>query len=209
MANRPFNAFEMAQTQFDKIADLLELNQATRDLLRTPLREYQFNDDVRYIDWNVTARMQTPYVRQYNEDREVTAWFLLDLSPSVDFGTLRTLKRNLLIDFVAVIARLLNRLEPHRHELVLFDINREAAATSLLIADPGPLTNQLMTRDTLPFSLTGLFLRSNFPEKYQLNDQVRVTFEDEQGVSHSHTGEVVRTSEKGCGIRFQDNDKNI
>ena len=73
------------------------------------LREYQFNDDVRYIDWNVTARMQTPYVRQYNEDREVTAWFLLDLSPSVDFGTLRMLKRNVLIDFVGIFARLLTR----------------------------------------------------------------------------------------------------
>src|SRR5258706_1677733 len=47
------------------------------------IREYQFNDDVRHIDWNVTARMQVPYVRQYNEDREITAWFLLDMSPSV------------------------------------------------------------------------------------------------------------------------------
>jgi uncharacterized protein (DUF58 family) len=73
------------------------------------LREYQFTDDVRYIDWNVTARMQTPYVRQYMEDREVTAWFLLDLSPSVDFGTVQTLKRNLLVDFVTVLARLLTR----------------------------------------------------------------------------------------------------
>ena len=41
------------------------------------LREYQPEDDVRYIDWNVTARMDTPYVRQYVEDREITAWFLL------------------------------------------------------------------------------------------------------------------------------------
>jgi len=73
------------------------------------LREYQFSDDIRYIDWNVTARMQTPYVRQYIEDREVTAWFLLDTSPSVDFGTTQTLKRNLLIDFVTVLARLLTR----------------------------------------------------------------------------------------------------
>lgn len=73
------------------------------------LREYQLTDDVRYIDWNVTARMQTPYVRQYMEDRDVTAWFLLDLSPSVDFGTVRTLKRNVLIDFVAVLSRLLTR----------------------------------------------------------------------------------------------------
>ena len=47
------------------------------------LREYQYHDDVRHIDWNVTARLQTPYVREFHEDREVTAWFLLDLSPDV------------------------------------------------------------------------------------------------------------------------------
>ena len=53
------------------------------------LREYQLTDDVRAIDWNVTARMQTPWVRLFIEDRDITAWFLLDLSPSVDFGTAR------------------------------------------------------------------------------------------------------------------------
>lgn len=73
------------------------------------LREYQPEDDIRYIDWNVTARMDTPYVRQYVEDREITAWFLLDLSPSVDFGTVDTLKRTVLIDFVTTIARILTR----------------------------------------------------------------------------------------------------
>jgi uncharacterized protein (DUF58 family) len=73
------------------------------------LREYQYNDDVRHIDWNVTARLQTPYVREYNEDREVTAWFLLDLSPSVDFGSHEVKKRSLAAEFVAVLARLLNR----------------------------------------------------------------------------------------------------
>ena len=73
------------------------------------LREYQPEDDIRYIDWNVTARMNTPYVRQYIEDREVSAWFLLDLSPSVDFGTGRGLKRDVLVDFVGTMARLLTR----------------------------------------------------------------------------------------------------
>ncbi len=73
------------------------------------LREYQPEDDIRYIDWNVSARMNTPYVRQYVEDREVIAWFLLDLSPSVDFGTLQNPKRAVLIDFVATLARLLTR----------------------------------------------------------------------------------------------------
>ena len=73
------------------------------------LREYQPQDDIRYIDWNVTARMDTPYVRQYVEDRETTAWFLLDLSPSVDFGARESMKRSVLVDFVATFARLLTR----------------------------------------------------------------------------------------------------
>jgi uncharacterized protein (DUF58 family) len=73
------------------------------------LREYQPEDDVRYIDWNVTARMDAPYVRKYVEDREITAWFLLDLSPSVDFGTQEALKRTVLIDFVSTLARVLTR----------------------------------------------------------------------------------------------------
>ncbi len=73
------------------------------------LREYQPEDDIRYIDWNVTARMDAPYVRQYVEDREITAWFLLDLSPSVDFGSAQKLKRAVLIDLVATLSRLLTR----------------------------------------------------------------------------------------------------
>lgn len=73
------------------------------------LREYQPEDDIRYIDWNVTARMDSPYIRQYVEDREITAWFLLDLSPSVDFGTAQNQKRAMLIDFVTTMARVLTR----------------------------------------------------------------------------------------------------
>ncbi|MEO6340717.1 MAG: DUF58 domain-containing protein, partial [Caulobacteraceae bacterium] len=73
------------------------------------LREYQFHDDVRHIDWNVTARTQIPYVREHNEDREIAAWFLLDLSPSVDFGSSEVNKRQVLIEFTTVLARLLTR----------------------------------------------------------------------------------------------------
>ncbi|MBC8078388.1 MAG: DUF58 domain-containing protein [Chloroflexales bacterium] len=73
------------------------------------LREYQPEDDVRSIDWNVTARLQTPYVRQYTEDREINAWFLLDLSPSMDFGTVQSHKRTMLIDLVTTLARVLTR----------------------------------------------------------------------------------------------------
>ena len=73
------------------------------------LREYQYHDDVRHIDWNVTARLQTPYVREFNEEREVAAWFLLDLSPSVDFGSGDVKKRAVSGEFVTVLARLLTR----------------------------------------------------------------------------------------------------
>jgi uncharacterized protein (DUF58 family) len=71
------------------------------------LREYQAHDDVRHIDWNVTARMQTPYVREHQEDREISAWFLLDLSGSMDFGSAGRSKREVMLDFVAVMAKLL------------------------------------------------------------------------------------------------------
>jgi uncharacterized protein (DUF58 family) len=73
------------------------------------LREYQHHDDVRHIDWNVTARLQVPHVRVFTEDRDMTAWFLLDLSPSVDFGSGEKRKQSISSGFVAVLARLLTR----------------------------------------------------------------------------------------------------
>jgi uncharacterized protein (DUF58 family) len=73
------------------------------------LREYQLHDDVRHIDWNVTARLQQPYVRQFTEDRDLTAWFLLDLSGSIDFGSSDVSKLAVSTAFVATLARVLTR----------------------------------------------------------------------------------------------------
>ena len=73
------------------------------------LREYQLHDDVRHIDWNVTARMQSPYVRQFLEDRDLTAWFLLDLSGSVNFGSADVTKLAVSSGFVATLARVITR----------------------------------------------------------------------------------------------------
>ncbi|GAP35210.1 DUF58 domain-containing protein [Piscinibacter sakaiensis] len=84
------------------------------------LREYQHEDDVRHIDWNVTARLQVPYVRQFTEDRELSAWFLVDLSGSVDFGSDRQTKRRVARDFVGVLARLLTR-HGNRVGAILYD----------------------------------------------------------------------------------------
>ena len=73
------------------------------------LREYQHSDDVRHIDWNVTARLETPYVRVYNEERETSAWFLLDLTSSLDFGSGAVKKRAVAAELVGVLARMLSR----------------------------------------------------------------------------------------------------
>jgi uncharacterized protein (DUF58 family) len=73
------------------------------------LREYQASDDVRFIDWNVTARMNSPYVREFQEDREITAWFMTDLSASVDFGSQLRSKRAVITQLIGVLARILTR----------------------------------------------------------------------------------------------------
>ena len=90
------------------------------------LREYQPPDDVRHIDWNVTARMDAPYVRRYMEDREVTAWFLLDLSPSMAFGAMERRKESVMVDLVGLLARLLTR-NGNRVGAILYDNNIEFA----------------------------------------------------------------------------------
>ncbi len=73
------------------------------------VREYQPGDEVRRIDWNVTARMNRLFVRQYLEERELTAWLLVDLSPSMRFGTRRQLKRDTAIEFAGVAAYIVTR----------------------------------------------------------------------------------------------------
>ena len=73
------------------------------------VREYETGDDVRHVDWNVTARMADMYVRQYTEDREVTAWLLLDHSPSMGFGPVSRTKEHVLRDVSVTIAKLLVR----------------------------------------------------------------------------------------------------
>jgi uncharacterized protein (DUF58 family) len=73
------------------------------------LRDYELGDDVRHIDWNVTARMDAPYVRTFLEDRELTAWLLLDRSPSMGFGPTARSKELVLVELATTLARLFTR----------------------------------------------------------------------------------------------------
>lgn len=92
------------------------------------LREYQLHDDVRHIDWNVTARMQTPYVRQFSEDRDMNAWFLVDLSPSADFTSGVRSKRTLTIEFVGLMARLITQ-HGNRAGLMRYSVDVDCVIT--------------------------------------------------------------------------------
>ena len=73
------------------------------------VREYQPGDEVRRIDWNVTARSGTLHVRQYREEREVRAWLIVDLSASMAFGTRRLRKEELAFEFAGLTAAVLTR----------------------------------------------------------------------------------------------------
>ncbi|HEY7987647.1 MAG TPA: DUF58 domain-containing protein [Lapillicoccus sp.] len=86
----------------------------------TNLREYEPGDDLRHIEWNVTARMDTPYVREYIEDREVTAWLLLDHSASMGFGPVDRQKDLVLAEVATTLALVLTR-RGNRVGMVVFD----------------------------------------------------------------------------------------
>ena len=73
------------------------------------VREYQPGDEVKRIDWNVTARTGTVHIRQYREEREIVAWLLVDQSASMNFGTRRMQKRQLAKEFSALVASILTR----------------------------------------------------------------------------------------------------
>lgn len=75
-----------------------------RGMAFSEVREYQFGDDVRDIDWNVTARFHHPYVKVFEEERELTVMLLVDVSGSLDFGTVVQSKRSLLAEIAATLA---------------------------------------------------------------------------------------------------------
>ena len=75
-----------------------------RGMAFSEVREYQFGDDVRDIDWNVTARFHRPYVKVFEEERELTVMLLIDVSGSLDFGTQKQLKRDMVTEIAATLA---------------------------------------------------------------------------------------------------------
>lgn len=75
-----------------------------RGMAFSEVREYQYGDDVRDIDWNVTARFDKPYVKVFEEERELTVMLLIDMSNSLDFGTVKQTKKDMLTEIAATLA---------------------------------------------------------------------------------------------------------
>ena len=75
-----------------------------RGMAFSEVREYQFGDDIRNIDWNVTARYNHPYVKVFEEERELTVMLLIDVSGSREFGTFEKLKKNVITELSAVLS---------------------------------------------------------------------------------------------------------
>ena len=75
-----------------------------RGMAFSEVREYQYGDDVRAIDWNVTARFHRPYIKVFEEERELTVMLLVDVSGSLDFGTQKQMKRDMVTEIAATLA---------------------------------------------------------------------------------------------------------
>ena len=75
-----------------------------RGMAFSEVREYQYGDDIRDIDWNVSARFHRPYVKVFEEERELTVMLLIDVSGSLDFGTTRAMKKDMVTEIAATLA---------------------------------------------------------------------------------------------------------
>ena len=88
-----------------------------RGMAFSEVREYQFGDDVRDIDWNVTARFRRPFVKVFEEERELTVMLLIDVSGSLDFGTAQRTKREMATEMAAILAFSAIQRQDWRHLL--------------------------------------------------------------------------------------------
>lgn len=75
-----------------------------RGMAFSEVRDYQYGDDIRDIDWNVSARFHKPYVKVYEEERELTVMLMIDVSGSLDFGTKKTTKKEIVAEIAATLA---------------------------------------------------------------------------------------------------------
>jgi uncharacterized protein (DUF58 family) len=154
------------------------------------VREYQFGDDVRDIDWNVTARFHRPYVKVFEEERELTVMLLVDVSGSLDFGTQKQMKRDMVTEIAATIAfsaiqnndkigvvffsdKLEKYIPPkkgRKHILYIIremlDFQPESKRTD--VNQAVEFLSSVQKRRTTAFILSDFFVRNNFMQSLQI-----------------------------------------
>lgn len=195
-----------------------------RGMAFSEVREYQYGDDVRDIDWNVTARFHRPYVKVYEEERELTVMLLVDLSGSLDFGSVQQTKRDLVTEIASTLAfsaiqnndkigvilftdRIEKYIPPKKgrkhilyiiHELLNFD----PAGIRTDIGMAVSYLTQVMKRRCTAFLLSDFYSRSDFSKPIQIanskHDIVAIQVYDPRAKSLPDIGLMkVRDAETG------------
>lgn len=195
-----------------------------RGMAFSEVREYQYGDDVRDIDWNVTARFHRPYVKVYEEERELTVMLLVDLSGSLDFGSVQQTKRDLVTEIASTLAfsaiqnndkigviLFTDRIEKYippkkgrKHILYIIHelLNFKPAGIRTDIGMAVSYLTQVMKRRCTAFLLSDFYSRSDFSKPIQIanskHDIVAIQVYDPRAKSLSDIGLMkVRDAETG------------
>ena len=161
-----------------------------RGMAFSEVREYQFGDDVRDIDWNVTARFHRPYVKVFEEERELTVMLLIDVSGSLDFGTQKQMKRDMVTEIAATLAfsaiqnndkigviffsdRIEKYIPPKKGRKHILYIIREMLdfkpeSTRTDIKQAIEFLSSVQKRRTTVFILSDFYVRSDFQQSLQI-----------------------------------------
>ncbi|ADE82934.1 hypothetical protein PRMUPPPA20_12730 [Xylanibacter ruminicola] len=161
-----------------------------RGMAFSEVREYQFGDDVRDIDWNVTARFHRPYVKVFEEERELTVMLLIDVSGSLDFGTQKQMKRDMVTEIAATLAfsaiqnndkigviffsdKIEKYIPPKKGRKHILYIIREMLdfkpeSTRTDIKQAIEFLSSVQKRRTTAFILSDFYVRSNFQQSLQI-----------------------------------------
>ena len=195
-----------------------------RGMAFSEVREYQYGDDVRDIDWNVTARFHRPYVKVYEEERELTLMLLVDLSGSLDFGSVQQTKRDLVTEIASTLAfsaiqnndkigviLFTDRIEKYippkkgrKHILYIIHelLNFKPAGIRTDIGMAVSYLTQVMKRRCTAFLLSDFYSRSDFSKPIQIanskHDIVAIQVYDPRAKSLPDIGLMkVRDAETG------------
>ena len=195
-----------------------------RGMAFSEVREYQYGDDVRDIDWNVTARFHRPYVKLYEEERELTVMLLVDLSGSLDFGSVQQTKRDLVTEIASTLAfsaiqnndkigviLFTDRIEKYippkkgrKHILYIIHelLNFKPAGIRTDIGMAVSYLTQVMKRRCTAFLLSDFYSRSDFSKPIQIanskHDVVAIQVYDPRAKSLPDIGLMkVRDAETG------------